>query len=294
MNKYIGKICPYCKTVFSENDDIVVCSDCDMPHHKDCWIENQGCTTFGCMGSIKADDGSATTVTTTQLEYDIINRTKQYVFCTRCGKENNANSSFCYNCGAQLTVNFVHTDVKNTFTPAVSNDTDPYGYTKKQTGEYQQSPQYENVTYSSPFTETIDADMVLLIGKNAEYYIPKFQKMKSQNKKNSWNWCAFLVTPYWLIYRKMYGYGFGFLAASFVISLIESVFLSFLSLAGYIIFGIFANYIYMKYIENKTAQVRSISDEYKNQFIYKNGGVNPTVTILTVIAYALLVLIAHL
>ena len=56
MNEYVGKICPYCKTELKENDDIVVCSICDMPHHKDCWIENQGCTTFGCLGTIKAAD----------------------------------------------------------------------------------------------------------------------------------------------------------------------------------------------------------------------------------------------
>ena len=53
MNDYTGKICPYCKTAFKPDDEIVVCSECDMPHHKDCWIENQGCTTFGCLGTIK-------------------------------------------------------------------------------------------------------------------------------------------------------------------------------------------------------------------------------------------------
>ena len=47
MNDYTGKICPYCKTAFKPDDEIVVCSECDMPHLKDCWIQNQGCTTFG-------------------------------------------------------------------------------------------------------------------------------------------------------------------------------------------------------------------------------------------------------
>lgn len=46
MIKYIGKVCPYCKSTFKEGDDIVVCSECEMPHHKDCWIDNKGCTTF--------------------------------------------------------------------------------------------------------------------------------------------------------------------------------------------------------------------------------------------------------
>lgn len=50
--KYLGKTCPYCKTPFQENDVIVFCSVCDMPHHLSCWQANEGCTTFGCTGLI--------------------------------------------------------------------------------------------------------------------------------------------------------------------------------------------------------------------------------------------------
>ena len=57
-SEYIGKTCPFCRTEFQEGDDIVVCSACDMPHHKECWIENKGCTTFGCSGTIKNIDGT--------------------------------------------------------------------------------------------------------------------------------------------------------------------------------------------------------------------------------------------
>ena len=56
---YIGKICPYCKTPLTEEDDIVVCSVCEMPHHKDCWIENAACTTFGCTGSMMSPVGES-------------------------------------------------------------------------------------------------------------------------------------------------------------------------------------------------------------------------------------------
>lgn len=61
--KYIGKTCPYCKTPLVEGDTVVFCSVCDMPHHLSCWQDNQGCTTFGCTGSIKEiignDSGAA-------------------------------------------------------------------------------------------------------------------------------------------------------------------------------------------------------------------------------------------
>ncbi len=51
-SKFIGKTCPYCKTIFTADDDIVTCSICDMPHHLSCWQENDGCTTFGCTGEM--------------------------------------------------------------------------------------------------------------------------------------------------------------------------------------------------------------------------------------------------
>lgn len=51
--RFQGKTCPFCKTPFKENDVIVVCSVCEMPHHLSCWQENNGCTTFGCTGTIK-------------------------------------------------------------------------------------------------------------------------------------------------------------------------------------------------------------------------------------------------
>lgn len=51
--KYIGKTCPYCKTPLVKGDTVVFCSVCDMPHHLSCWQDNQGCTTFGCTGTMK-------------------------------------------------------------------------------------------------------------------------------------------------------------------------------------------------------------------------------------------------
>ena len=53
MSKIVfGMLCPYCKTPLTENDSIVVCSSCEMPHHLNCWQENKGCTTFGCTGTV--------------------------------------------------------------------------------------------------------------------------------------------------------------------------------------------------------------------------------------------------
>jgi len=51
---YVGKICPYCKTTFQEDDTIAICGSCFMPHHLACWQANEGCTTYGCKGVIES------------------------------------------------------------------------------------------------------------------------------------------------------------------------------------------------------------------------------------------------
>lgn len=45
---HIGKICPYCQFPIKQDSEVTLCSACRVPHHRECWIENEGCTTFGC------------------------------------------------------------------------------------------------------------------------------------------------------------------------------------------------------------------------------------------------------
>ena len=52
--RYVGKICPYCRFPIKPGEEIMVCPQCGVPHHFDCWRENQGCTTYGCTGGTPA------------------------------------------------------------------------------------------------------------------------------------------------------------------------------------------------------------------------------------------------
>jgi len=42
-------VCQYCGDSLSTGA-IVTCPKCATPHHRECWDENRGCTTYGCMG----------------------------------------------------------------------------------------------------------------------------------------------------------------------------------------------------------------------------------------------------
>jgi len=46
--KHVGKKCPYCLTPIKPHGEMVVCPECGIPHHPECWAENGGCTTWGC------------------------------------------------------------------------------------------------------------------------------------------------------------------------------------------------------------------------------------------------------
>lgn len=46
--KFIGRICPYCKQPIEESDDIVVCEDCGTAMHTSCREITRECVAVGC------------------------------------------------------------------------------------------------------------------------------------------------------------------------------------------------------------------------------------------------------
>ncbi|HTC56711.1 MAG TPA: RING finger protein [Candidatus Sulfotelmatobacter sp.] len=44
----MAAVCPYCRTNIGTEDRVTVCEGCGTAHHADCYVENGGCTIFGC------------------------------------------------------------------------------------------------------------------------------------------------------------------------------------------------------------------------------------------------------
>ncbi len=82
MDYYVGKICPVCKTEIKFGDAIKVCSSCGMPHHENCWIKNNGCTTYNCPGQ----NTEVTPLTQSNV-------------CSNCGAPLAYGQTFCSKCG---------------------------------------------------------------------------------------------------------------------------------------------------------------------------------------------------
>jgi hypothetical protein len=43
--------CPYCQSRIPLRAARIICPACKTPHHRECWRENGGCTTYGCVES---------------------------------------------------------------------------------------------------------------------------------------------------------------------------------------------------------------------------------------------------
>ena len=137
----------------------------------------------------------------------------------------------------------------------------------------------------------------LLIGKNAEHYLPIFDNL-DKSGGNSWNWCGFFFSFVWFAYRKLYKWA----AIAYLIPLIGgfvlgvilystslddtviSVILRVIGLAVNIFFATVANGAYKKRIDQLANEMPE-DDAVKARFIETKGGVSVVAAIIMVALY---------
>jgi type IV pilus assembly protein PilA len=133
------------------------------------------------------------------------------------------------------------------------------------------------------------ADYELAIGRNVDYYLPKFQSYDSGGGQASWNWPAFFFTSPWYLYRKMWLWGllnlFGpwfalmfvsvALAAMRASAAVSTVVVLAIFVLPWIGLTVFANALYWRRIRKVIDQVpRSLADkpDKRNRRIQREGG----------------------
>src|SRR5437868_14130219 len=50
-------LCPICQSAIGLQEEATVCPDCEQVHHKVCWQEVGGCSTYGCAQAPALDKG---------------------------------------------------------------------------------------------------------------------------------------------------------------------------------------------------------------------------------------------
>lgn len=123
-NKYgfiKNKICPYCQSKIKSGSEFTVCSHCGTPHHRECWEENSGCATYGCLNNpqtkekvnVNSEDIGNETLDSIRESLQR-NAFQNLINCPNCNSEVEEGSTYCKFCGYNLIENKFD-DAKNEF-----------------------------------------------------------------------------------------------------------------------------------------------------------------------------------
>lgn len=196
--KYIGENCPYCGNEFTDGDDIVVCPKCATPHHRACWFAHGECanTHHHTEGFVwRAASAPKPQDEEQEQEHDQAAKGKNLdIVCPECGALCENGTFRCPDCGAILVPQFTADGMPPLaqFRPEFNPNEDIGGLRS--------------------------GDIALFCRSAGSRYITSFRKM-ANGRRVVWNWAAFIFTPYWFFYRKLYKAGLIFIALVAAINL---------------------------------------------------------------------------
>ncbi len=239
---YEGYICPVCNRKFQETDDIVACPECGAPHHRECWKQEGHCHFAADHGTSRQwkrpqepsgvpehpgapTDGTASSHTAPSAAGGRV--------CPRCGQNNVEFAEFCSRCGQELSPAEWKSGNTRQQTPPPPYQSPagppPPGNTYYSGGYGEYAPirmPAADPLGGVPQDEEIDGEkavnLAAFVGPNSSYYLPRFYKMAKQGSRLSWNWPAFLIPSYWLLYRKQYAAGGAVLALTVIKTFLTS------------------------------------------------------------------------
>ena len=180
------------------------------------------------------------------------------IFCSECGQKNSETSSFCSKCGNKL-----HKIV-----------TEKSSYRTN----------YDSVSY-----DDMD-DINSFVQKNQMFYQEKFEKIIKTGDKKTWNWAAFFLSIYWMLYRKMYLQAGALFLINIVLSAIPYVGWI-LDIAVWIAVGMYSNSLYLDHIRKKLTEIKMINSNDKEFMIMKKGGTNLVLPIAIAVGIFVIVII---
>ena len=204
MSYFEGLSCPVCVKPFTHEDDIVVCPQCGLPHHRACWKSVGHCyeeAKHGTDQQWKRDGG----VSAAQAS-PAPSATSDANICPKCQTENAKYAEFCSRCGTPLSSVEWHSTAEQTSPPVWTFDPFNAGYSNS----------------DETIGDVKADDLTAMVGNNAHYYMTRFRRI-ARGESGGWNWCAFLFPSYWLFYRKQYALGSLLFVVAFLSSALASL-----------------------------------------------------------------------
>lgn len=194
---YMGKPCPVCARTFRDEDDIVVCPKCGAPYHRECYEEKGACL----FKELHKNHQSWQDIQPEEPKKSENDETADEVsICRRCGAHNPLDAIVCKECGSFLSREInppAGSQSSNSSTPkdgpSVGN-TSPFTIFLDPMGGVAQEEDFDGVS---------GAELAKYVKNNTTYYLPVFMRHKTTGR-NRFNFCAFLFTGGWYLYRKQY------------------------------------------------------------------------------------------
>ena len=241
--KYENIKCPGCGENFKDGDDIVVCPECGTPQHRQCYEKNGGCVNKNLHESGFVWKNPNLPVEEKKKEET--DEKNEPIICPRCGKENPKGTTVCSHCGLKFTM-FGFNIVEKQQQLEREDEEDRKMRLESGFGGLSDSDDLppiskvvdERVKLLAPgITEdqkqeilcghTLDK-VISFIGYGARTYVTKFRKLRD-GKSFTFNWAAFLLSPFWFFFRKLYKPGIILATVNIILTLVSYVPMSGLS-----------------------------------------------------------------
>jgi len=279
MFNFESQVCDVCGRQFDKDSDIVVCPECGTPHHRECWHQ------LGhCVNQDKHAQG---------YEWQPVRKEPApgSIKCPACGSIMPEGTLFCENCGRSLKM---PTEAEQAFNQSKNPNIQVFGVPGmmgmtisnedlQARAERELAGEFDGVPYK---------DMAVYIGPNAQYYIYKFRRMAANPKYRPFNFTAFLFTPLWFLFRKMWKMAIATAVLNFVTSIptliimgvdmgvmssammfpgidVAADVLGFISIAASILFGFMAIPMYRKDTVKRLKKLKAEAGDNK-EIYYRN------------------------
>ena len=193
---YEGLSCPHCHRAFSESDDIVACPICGAPHHRGCWGDAGGCACRENHGTDQQWSRETAKATEPTAPPAASSNAGAHI-CPRCQAANSPYAEMCYRCGQALQAQ----EWTSQHTHAPSDNAHPFN---EYAPFHSAAVPYGGVDAKADLDGETAEDYAMVVVTNSNYYLPRFQHLAKSDSHISWNWAAFLLAPYWLMFRKQY------------------------------------------------------------------------------------------
>lgn len=287
MNHEPGN-CPVCHKPLQSGQDIVTCPSCGAPYHRECYLQEGQCV-------FASQHAAGFEYQAPKAETAAAPKNEGGVLCPQCKTVNEAANIFCESCGAPL-----HDNASAASGPAFGAGMPPFPG-QRGGGFMPPFAAFSNTPPKETFQGEIDGipatEWAQFIGSSAPVYLARLQTMERTKRKVSFMLSAFLFSPTYFAYRKMWGWAAISLTATILFMLPEMMLIAanaglavpfslsantlailadvayYLEFLMRLVFGFSALLLFRRFAVKRIRQLRLSAEgtEYQDQLVQKGG-----------------------